>query len=55
MRNANPIVFGLACALGVFLSNLFTGGGDLLTAALAGGFSGAIVASILYVLRARRG
>lgn len=55
MNNANPIVYGIACAAGVFASNFFTGRGDLLTAALAGGISGAAVAAILYFIRRRRG
>ena len=55
MKNQNPLVFGLACAAGVFASNFFTGRGDLLTAALAGGISGVAVAAILYFMRRRRG
>ncbi len=54
MKNQNPLVFGLACATGVFVSNLFTGGGDLMTAALAGGISGVAVAAILFAMRWRR-
>ena len=55
MKNQNPIVIGIAAGVGVFVSNLVTGNGTILTAFLAGAVVAVAVAGILCWRGRRRG